>query len=75
MTKFSWKGYWQTTPLMFRRIGDALLGIFSIVSVSSVITEHKDLAVASLILGIVGKILTNFFSDNPASTTPEDQQD
>lgn len=75
MTKFSWKGYWQTTPLMFRRIGDALLGIFSIVSVSSVITEHKDLAVASLIIGIIGKILTNFFSETPVQEAPEEQQD
>jgi len=75
MTKFSWKGYWQPTPLMFRKIGDALLGIFSIVSVSSVITEHKDLAIASLIIGILGKILSNFFSDSPVSEVSEDQQD
>jgi len=75
MTKFSWKGYWKPTPLMFRKIGDALLGIFSIVSVSSVITEHKDLAVASLIIGILGKILSNFFTDTPAPVEPEDQQD
>lgn len=74
MTKFNWKGYWQPTPLMFRKIGDALLGIFSIVSVSSVITEHKDLAVASLIIGILGKILSNFFSDTPVASE-EEQQD
>ena len=66
--KFTWKGYWKATPLMFRKIGDALLGIFSIVSVSSVITEHKDLAIASLIIGVVGKILTNFFSETPVET-------
>lgn len=75
MTKFSWKGYWQPTPLMFRKIGDALLGIFSIASVSSVIADHQGLAVASLIVGIIGKILSNFFSDNPAPAAPEDQQD
>lgn len=74
MKKFSWKGYWQPTPLMFRKIGDALLGIFSIVSVSSVITEHKDLAVASLIIGILGKILSNFFTDTPV-VSEEEQQD
>lgn len=72
MTKFTWKGYWQPTPLMFRRIGDALLGIFSIVSVSSVITEHKDLAIASLVIGVIGKILSNFFTDSPVA--PEEEQ-
>lgn len=74
-TKFNWKGYWEPTPLMFRKIGDSLLGIFSIVSVSSVITERKELAIASLIIGILGKILSNFFTDTPAPAAPEDQQD
>lgn len=74
-TEFCWKGYWKSTPLMFRKIGDALLGVFSIVSVSSVITEHKNLAIASLVIGVIGKILSNFFTDSPVTETPEDQQD
>jgi hypothetical protein len=74
MTKFTWKGYWKPTPLMFRKIGDALLGVFSIVSVSSVITEHKNLAIASLVIGVIGKILSNFFTDSPVTEAPEEEQ-
>ena len=73
-TEFSWKGYWKPTPLMFRKIGDGLLGLFSILSVSSVITEHKYLAIGSLALGALGKMLSNFFTDVPVES-PENQQD
>lgn len=65
--KFTWKGYWKATPLKLRKLGDALLGIFSIISVSSTVTDHKDLAVLSLIIGVIGKALTNFFSEEPQS--------
>jgi hypothetical protein len=74
-TKFSWDGYWKPTPLRLRKLGDALLGIFSIASVSSVITDHKELGIASLIIGIIGKTLSNFFSEEPVTESPEDQQD
>lgn len=74
-TQFTWKGYWKPTPLILRKTGDALLGIFSIVSVSSVITEHKELAIASLIIGVIGKVLSNFFTDSPVTEALEDQQD
>jgi hypothetical protein len=74
-TKFTWKGYWQPTPIRLRKLGDALLGIFSIASVSSTITDHKNLAIVSLIIGIVGKVLSNFFAEEPTTPTPEDQTD
>ncbi len=74
-TKFSWDGYWKPTPLRLRKLGDALLGIFSIASVSSVITDHKELGIASLIIGIIGKTLSNFFSEEPVTESPENQQD
>ena len=64
-TKFSIKSYWAPTPKKVRKIGDTLLGIFSIMSMSSMIYDVKELAVACLIIGVVGKILTNFFSEEP----------
>ena len=63
MTKFSWKGYWKPTPKKMRKMGDALLGVFSITSVSSMIMDNKSLAIASLIIGVVGKVLSNFFTE------------
>lgn len=73
-TKFTWKGYWQPTPVKFRRLGDALFGVFSITSMSSIITEHRELAVASLIIGTLGKVLSNFFSEEPSITEVDENQ-
>jgi hypothetical protein len=63
VTKFSMKSYWAPTPNKMRKIGDSLLGIFSITSMSSMIMDNKTLAITSLIIGVVGKVLTNFFSE------------
>ena len=64
-TKFSMKSYWAPTPNKLRKIGDSLLGVFSITSMSSMIMDNKTLAIASLILGVVGKVLSNFFAEEP----------
>lgn len=62
--KFSWKGYYEPTPKLLRKIGDTLLGIFSISSMAAIVNEDKQLALISLSIGVVGKILTNFFTDD-----------
>ena len=62
-TLFNIKSYWAPTPKKARKIGDALLGVFSVTSMSSMIMENKQLAVTSLIIGVVGKILSNFFAE------------
>lgn len=64
-TTFTMKSYWAPTPKKIRKIGDTLLGVFSITSMSSMIYDVKSLAVASLVMGVVGKILTNFFAEEP----------
>lgn len=74
-TKFSTKSYWASTPVKLRKIGDALLGIFSITSVSSMVMDNKPLAITSLIIGVVGKVLSNFFSEEPINQNNEAQSD
>lgn len=64
-TKFSIKSYWAPTPNKMRKIGDSLLGVFSVLSVSSIIMDDKKLAVVTLIVGVLGKILSNFFTEEP----------
>lgn len=64
-TSFSMKSYWAPTPKKARKIGDALLGVFSITSMSSMIMENKNLAITSLVIGVVGKVLSNFFGEEP----------
>jgi len=63
VTKFSVKSYWAPTPNKMRKIGDSLLGVFSITSMSSMFLDNKSLAITSLIIGVVGKVLTNFFAE------------
>lgn len=73
-TKFVVKSYWSPTPKIARKIGDALLGIFSITSMSSMIMDYKPLAIASLIIGVVGKVLSNFFSEEPVHIQEGEEQ-
>jgi len=68
-TKFGISSYWKPTPLKLRKIGDALLGIFSLTSTAAIINDDKRLAVGSLIIGVLGKILTNFFTNEPTNDT------
>ena len=68
-TKFSRKSYWESTPVKLRKIGDALLGIFSLTSTAAIINDDKRLAVGSLIIGVLGKILTNFFTNESTNDT------
>ena len=71
-TKFSRKSYWASTPVKLRKIGDTLLGVFSITSTAAIINDNKQLAVWSLVIGVLGKILTNFFTEEPVNNTVND---
>jgi len=68
------KSYWAPTPNKMRKIGDSLLGIFSITSMSSMIMDNKTLAITSLIIGVVGKVLSNFFTEEPVYIQEGEQQ-
>ena len=73
-TSFTIKSYWAPTPKKARKIGDALLGVFSVTSMSSMIMENKQLAITSLVIGVVGKILSNFFSEEPVYIQEGEQE-
>ena len=56
--------YKSPTPKFWRKIGDALLGVSTIVTTYAIAEEwSKGLQLSALILGVVGKFLTNFFSE------------
>jgi len=67
--------YWKPTPKKWRRIGDSLLAVASVLaigglwqfdSLKEIFTpnEIKGLIVASIVLGVLGKFLTNFFKED-----------
>lgn len=57
--------YQQPTPKKMRKIGDALLAAATFASTYSAITDHKILAIFFILVGVVGKFITNFYKDPP----------
>lgn len=57
------KRYYKPTPILWRKIGDSLLAVSSFIAGSGILTENKNVAIIALSVGVVGKFLTNFFTD------------
>ena len=65
---------WKPTPKKWRKWGDSLLAVASVLAIGGLWqfdnlkdifspTEIKIMIVTSIILGVVGKFLTNFFKE------------
>ena len=68
------KNYWSPTPKKWKKIGDALLATSTVITVGGMlqfenlkeiftIEQIRWLTIAPIILGVIGKFLTNFFKD------------
>jgi hypothetical protein len=68
MKKFSIKNYGSPTPSKWRKLGDSLLATSAFAMTYAAITDHKYLAVGIVVVGIVGKFLTNFFSKDDSGS-------
>jgi hypothetical protein len=55
--------YNSPTPPKWRKIGDLLLIVSTTITSYSVVHEIKEVAIIAAILGCIGKIITNFVSD------------
>lgn len=71
--------YWKPTPKKWRKWGDSLLAVASVLSIGGlwqfdnlkdIFTpfEIKSMIVLSILLGVVGKFLTNFFKEDISET-------
>ena len=69
------KHYWKPTPKKWRKLGDALLAVATIIAVGGIwqydslkeiftTQELKIMIVSSIVFGVVGKFLTNFFKSD-----------
>jgi hypothetical protein len=67
--------YWKPTPKKWRKIGDSLLAVSTVLSIGGLWqfdnlkdvfapNELKIMIVLSLVLGVIGKFLTNFFVED-----------
>lgn len=68
------KSYWKPTPKKWRKWGDTLLAVSSVLAIGGlwqfdnlkdIFTpfEIKIMIVTSIVLGVVGKFLSNFFKE------------
>ncbi len=60
--KFGLGEYSKPTPKKLRRLGDGLLLVSTIVTEETMV-DKPALASVALICGVIGKFLTNFFSE------------
>jgi hypothetical protein len=61
--KMGLKSYFKPTPKLMRKLGDGLLAMSTMVSSSAIMTDHKWVALSSLLIGAIGKFMTNLFSE------------
>jgi len=54
--------YWSPTPKTWRKIGDALLGV-SAMGIPAVLMNYSWVGIILFMVGIIGKFLTNFFTE------------
>lgn len=57
------KNYYRPTPIRWRKLGDALLGVSTTITGFAIYEEAKWVAIVALATGVVGKFLTNFFGE------------
>ena len=57
------KDYFKPTPKRLRILGDTLLGVSSVITAAAIAQQVNWLAYSSLIIGVIGKVFTNFFKD------------
>jgi len=69
------KHYWSPTPKKWRKLGDSLLAVATILAVGGIwqwdtlkdlftVIELRAIIGTSIALGVVGKFLTNFFKED-----------
>lgn len=61
--KFGMSQYGKPTPAKWRKLGDGLLAFSTMISGSMIMTDHKWIALGSVLVGAIGKFITNFFSE------------
>lgn len=79
MKKPKIKNYWRPTPKKWRKVGDSLLAVSTILSIGGLWgfdnlkeildpNELKYLITGSIFAGVIGKFITNFFKDDEEET-------
>jgi hypothetical protein len=73
------KHYWKPTPKKWRRLGDSLLAVATVIAIGGIWqydslkeiftpSELKVMIITSIVFGVVGKFLTNFFKSDDSES-------
>ncbi len=57
------KSYYKPTPVRMRKLGDALLGV-SLIGIPAELSGYTWVSLSLFAFGIIGKFLTNFFTED-----------
>lgn len=68
------ENYYKPTPKKYRMLGDALLLISSSFSGYNFMNHNEEWGLFFLILGTIGKLLTNFANENEVLEQPKVEQ-
>jgi len=66
--KFGWSQYFKTTPKRMRVLGDSLAASGTFGAGIIVLSGHPILGTIVMCLAVVGKFISNFFTDGDIST-------
>jgi hypothetical protein len=62
--KFEINGYYKPTPEKIRKVGDVLQYGAQVAAGASIVNEKPEIGLIVMIIGSIGKILSNFFVDD-----------
>jgi hypothetical protein len=65
---FGWKHYWAPTPKRMRIFGDSLAAAGTFGASIAVLNGHPVAGTTIMIVSVVGKFISNFFTDAPEET-------
>ncbi len=57
------QNFYKPTPIKYRKIGDAILAASTAMTFVGIQSDDKFIMYTFLLLGIVGKFMTNFFTE------------
>lgn len=71
--KALFENYSKPTPKQWRQFGDTLLVVSTAVSSYSILTQHETIGIIVAIIGVVGKLLSNFNVEKPVDGCDENE--
>ena len=65
--KFGWSHYFAPTPKRLRVLGDSLAAAGTFGATIVILNGHPIAGTIIMIVGVVGKFISNFFTDEPST--------